>query len=150
MQMSCHRYSPPFRIQFDVIQLRFRSQTCSTFGNSFINKTCYSLAVTFKLLSFVKQHIIKVETPEIKKILRPTILTAVVMKSTIFRDTTPYSPLKVNRRFGGTYRLHFQGRVISLARNQRALVAICFQTDFLLGLFFGPGNRGDMLLRNVG
>jgi hypothetical protein len=27
------------------------------------------------------------------------------MKSTVFWDITPYSPLKVNRRFGGIYRL---------------------------------------------
>jgi hypothetical protein len=48
------------------------------------------------------------------------ILTTVLMlKSTIFWDTTPCSPLKVNRRFGGTYRLYFQGRKISRARNQR-------------------------------
>jgi hypothetical protein len=33
------------------------------------------------------------------------VLTAVVMKSTIFWDITPCCPLKVNRRFGGTYRL---------------------------------------------
>jgi hypothetical protein len=31
------------------------------------------------------------------------------MKSTIGRDTTPYSPLSFNRRFGGTHRLHLQG-----------------------------------------
>jgi hypothetical protein len=30
----------------------------------------------------------------------------------------PCSPLKVNRRFGGTYRLHLQGRTISQARIQ--------------------------------
>jgi hypothetical protein len=29
------------------------------------------------------------------------VLAAVVMKSTIFWDITPCSPLKVNRRFGG-------------------------------------------------
>jgi hypothetical protein len=34
------------------------------------------------------------------------VLTAMVMK-----DITPYSPLKVNRRFGGTYPLHLQGRI---------------------------------------
>jgi hypothetical protein len=34
----------------------------------------------------------------------------VVMKSTIFWDITPRSPLIVNRRFGGTYCLHLQGR----------------------------------------
>jgi hypothetical protein len=32
------------------------------------------------------------------------------LKSTLFRDITMHSSLKVNRRFGGTYRLHFQGR----------------------------------------
>jgi hypothetical protein len=38
------------------------------------------------------------------------VLTAVVIKSTIFWGITPCSPLKVNRRFGGTYRLHLQSR----------------------------------------
>jgi hypothetical protein len=38
------------------------------------------------------------------------VLTAVVMKSTIFWDMTLCSPLKINRRFGRTYRLHLQGR----------------------------------------
>jgi hypothetical protein len=33
-----------------------------------------------------------------------------LMKSTIFSDITSCSPLSVNRRFGGTYRLHFWGR----------------------------------------
>jgi hypothetical protein len=46
------------------------------------------------------------------------VLTAVVMKSTIFWDITPCISMKVNRRFGGTYRLHLQGRRISKARNQ--------------------------------
>jgi hypothetical protein len=45
------------------------------------------------------------------------VLTAVVMKSTIFWDITPCSLLKVNRRFGGTYRLHLQGRRTSRASN---------------------------------
>jgi hypothetical protein len=47
------------------------------------------------------------------------VATAVVMKSTIFWDIPPSSLLKVNRRFGGTYRLHLQGQRTSLARNQR-------------------------------
>jgi hypothetical protein len=38
-------------------------------------------------------------------LVRFEVITAVVMKSTIFWDITPYSPLKVNRRFGGTCRL---------------------------------------------
>jgi hypothetical protein len=38
------------------------------------------------------------------------VFTAVVMKSIIFWDMTPCSPFSFNRRFGGTYRLHPQGR----------------------------------------
>jgi hypothetical protein len=36
------------------------------------------------------------------------------MKSIIFWDMTPCSLLSYNRRFGGTYRLHLQGRAICL------------------------------------
>jgi hypothetical protein len=46
------------------------------------------------------------------------VLTAVVMKSTVFWDITPYSSLNVNQRFGGTYCLHLQGQRISWARSQ--------------------------------
>jgi hypothetical protein len=42
-----------------------------------------------------------------------------VMKNPIFWGTTPCSPLKVNRCFGGIYRLHPQGLSVSQARNQR-------------------------------
>jgi hypothetical protein len=37
-------------------------------------------------------------------------LTTVVMKSSVFWDITPCSPLQVNRSFGRTYRLNLQGR----------------------------------------
>jgi hypothetical protein len=53
-------------------------------------------------------------------------------KSSVFWDITPCSPLKVNQRFGGTSRLHLQGRSISQARNQ--LPASCW----LFGLLFDP------------
>jgi hypothetical protein len=39
-------------------------------------------------------------------------------KSPIVRDIMPCSPLKVNRRLGGTCRLHLQGWSICQARNQ--------------------------------
>jgi hypothetical protein len=58
----------------------------------------------------------------------PEVLTAVVMKSPIFWDITPFSPLKVNQRFGGTCYLS--------------------HTSFLLGLFLNPEDGGDMFLRN--
>jgi hypothetical protein len=48
--------------------------------------------------------------------LKPCFFTANFIKSSAFWDITPYSSLKVNRRFGGTYRLHLEGRRI---RNQR-------------------------------
>jgi hypothetical protein len=44
------------------------------------------------------------------------VLKMVVMKSSIFRDFTPSSPLKFNR-LGGTCRLHLRGRRINQARN---------------------------------
>jgi hypothetical protein len=47
------------------------------------------------------------------------VLTAVAVKSTLFWDVTPCSPLKVSRRFGVTHHFHLQGRRISRARNQR-------------------------------
>jgi hypothetical protein len=37
--------------------------------------------------------------------------------TSIFWDIMPCSPLEVNRRFGGTCHVHFQGRRISHARN---------------------------------
>jgi hypothetical protein len=40
-------------------------------------------------------------------------------KYSIFWDITPCSLLKVNRRFGGTCRLHLQGRRISQAEQMR-------------------------------
>jgi hypothetical protein len=57
------------------------------------------------------------------------VLRAVVMKSTIFWDITPCSPLKLKQRFGGTYRLYHQGRRISRARN---LFPDCFLARLLL------------------
>jgi hypothetical protein len=38
------------------------------------------------------------------------VFTAVVMKGINFWDMTPCSLLSFNRRFGGKYRLHLQGR----------------------------------------
>jgi hypothetical protein len=67
------------------------------------------------------------------------------MKSTAFWD----SPLKVSRRFGGTYPLHLQDRRISRARNQHESLPIVtwFPTGFLLCLFFDPEDGGDMFLQ---
>jgi hypothetical protein len=69
------------------------------------------------------------------------ILITVVMKSYVFRDITPCSLLKVNRRFGGICCFHLQGRSISQERNQ-CETSTC--------LFFDPEDGGNMSLRNVG
>jgi hypothetical protein len=46
------------------------------------------------------------DSVEKRKCVGFEVFTAVVMKSTIFRDMTPCSLLSCNRRFGGTYCLH--------------------------------------------
>jgi hypothetical protein len=66
-------------------------------------------------------------------------------KSTIFLDIAPCSPLKVILRFGGTYRLHLQGRIISQQET-----SVKSSACRLAGLFFDPEDGGDMFLRNVG
>jgi hypothetical protein len=58
-------------------------------------------------------------------VVRFKVLTAVVMKSKTFWDITPCSPLSVNRRFGGTYRLHLQ-----------QMLATSFHSGFFLKLYF--------------
>jgi hypothetical protein len=67
-----------------------------------------------------------------------------MLKSSIFWDLMPCSPLKVNRRFGGTCGLHLQGRRIGKA--SKALLATCF----ISGLFFNPEDGGDMFLQSAG
>jgi hypothetical protein len=62
------------------------------------------------------------------------VLTAIVMKSSIFWDITPCSQLKVDRRFG--------------ASNDFACYLL--YAGFLLGPLFNPEDIGDMFLRNVG
>jgi hypothetical protein len=46
------------------------------------------------------------------RIVRFEVFTAVTMKNAIFWDVVPCRSRELNRRLGGTYRLHFQGRKI--------------------------------------
>jgi hypothetical protein len=62
--------------------------------------------------------------------------TTLLKKSTIIWDIMLCGPMRVNRRFGGTYRLLLQGE---------SLFITCFHAGFLLSLFFDPEDGGDVL-----
>jgi hypothetical protein len=87
------------------------------------------------------------------------VFRAVVMKSIIIWDMTPCSPSSFNRRFGGTYHLHHQGRKNRFSKPASKLHSGGYEEYHLLGsscllvcwtYFFDPENGGDMFLRNVG
>jgi hypothetical protein len=65
-------------------------------------------------------------------------------------NITSCIPLKVSRRFGGTFRLHFQDRIIILAINWRESMWKAEQVGSSLDLFFNPEDGGDMFPLNVG
>jgi hypothetical protein len=69
----------------------------------------YCLFSGIPLQTFASAAYIKTDPLEFE------ILTAVVMKSSIFWDITTCGQLEVSRRFGGTYRFHLQGE--NLTRN---------------------------------
>jgi hypothetical protein len=80
------------------------------------------------------------------------VLTAVTMKSSIFWYITPCCSVKVNQRFGVTYRFHLQGRRIRQAIDQHELgrKQSMIHAGFLLGLHFDPEYEFNMFHRNVG
>jgi hypothetical protein len=57
------------------------------------------------------------------KYVRSEVFTSATMKNAVFRDVAPCRYL-VNRRFGGTYRLHLQHIRNPQAMNQREQVAV--------------------------
>jgi hypothetical protein len=76
------------------------------------------------------------------------VLTAVVMKSSSFSS---YTPVEVNRLFGGTVRFHLQGRRVSQARKQyEAVSACCLSRANLSGLLFNTEDGGDIFFGNIG
>jgi hypothetical protein len=68
------------------------------------------------------------------------------MKSSIFQDITPFSPLKINGRFGGKYRLKLQCWRESAKQGTTTLLRI----GFLLASYFDPEDGAHMYLRRVG
>jgi hypothetical protein len=67
------------------------------------------------------------------------VFTTVTMKNSVFWDVAPCRSC-VNRRFGGTYRPHLQGRLQQSAAN-------CSRWFFARGFFY-PEDGGYALLRN--
>jgi hypothetical protein len=75
--------------------------------------------------------------------VRSKIFTPVLWRD-LFWDITSYSTVKVNRRFGGPCRLHFQDRTISQARNQYE-AGSCFipeQRALRIGRYFSDRLKG--------
>jgi hypothetical protein len=61
----------------------------------------------------------------------PKDLKAVRMSSSIYWDIWPCSPLKVNLRFEGTYRLHLQGVKVRQARSHYSFMLNYYLIYFL-------------------
>jgi hypothetical protein len=78
-------------------------------------------------------------------LLEPTWQPSKAVKNSVFWDVAPCTSC-ANRRFGGTYRLHHQGRKIC---ERGTTVSRCLQTGSSLADFFYPED-GDTFLRNVG
>jgi hypothetical protein len=77
------------------------------------------------------------------------VLTAVVMKCTVFWNITSCSPLSVNRRFGGTYRLHLQGQKNKLSKKpacKQVASRIIRQLEIRVYIDQQPTFFGDNLL----
>jgi hypothetical protein len=73
------------------------------------------------------------------------------MESSVFWDIALYGPLKVNRRFGGTYRFHIQDRRITREIDKRESYAYHqLSRWFLAQLFFYHNDGEKKFLRNVG
>jgi hypothetical protein len=83
--------------------------------NSFLGPCYIRLEIQLCTCPSVRCSHLRAEVPFWKQ---SKVLTAVVIKSSIFRDIIPCSPLKINQRFGGTCRFNLQYRRISQARNQ--------------------------------
>jgi hypothetical protein len=76
------------------------------------------------------------------------VLTALTMKSSVFWDITLTSPVKVNRRFRGTYRLSLRDRRVSQQRNHYEVGSkqSRHHAGFLLALIFKPEVGRHMFL----
>jgi hypothetical protein len=82
--------------------------------------------------------------PKFHHHLRSEVLTAVVMKISVLRDSTSFSPLKANRRFGETCSIHLQDWRVRQARNQFSCPI------FMLVSCFNHKDWDEMFVRILG
>jgi hypothetical protein len=73
--------------------------------------------------------------------VRFEIQTAVITKSLVVWDMTPFSLVKISRHLEGTYRLRLQGSRVNQVINQR---------EAAIGLLLNHEDEGDMIFRNAG
>jgi hypothetical protein len=72
------------------------------------------------------------------------------MKSCFVRNITPYSSLKVNRRFTVTYRFQLHGQRVVQEKKLAWSTDCCpLYSRFLPGLLFSPEDGDVMFLRNI-
>jgi hypothetical protein len=98
---------------------KFHTSTLLITASTHVQPACY--LQMYVLFIYLRKEFSHIVTPRPFKTRHKSagleVLTADVLSHT-YRDTTPCSPLKDNRCFGGTCRLHLQGIRISQARNQ--------------------------------
>jgi hypothetical protein len=75
------------------------------------------------------------------------ILTAIATKTSILWDVTSCGTVKVNTRFGGTYRLHLQSQRVNQTKHQAGSM---HRSSFLAWFAFNPEDGSDIFLRYVG
>jgi hypothetical protein len=107
-----------------------------------------SASIRARIITHYKKR--KIALPQQRLHIRFEVFTAVVMKSIVFWDMTPCSPLSVNRRFGRTYRSHLQGRRNKFNKKPASKQVASYLLVSCWTYFFDPEDGGDMFLRNVG
>jgi hypothetical protein len=115
--------------------------------NGFLYIAHYTSHIRIKIVSVLIEYTRYSQTKDgslVRDLLHD--LSSWNLKSSVFWDITPCSPLKVNRRTGETCRLHLQGPRISQARNQRE--AGGKQSNQLANISDYIGNRREMEERN--
>jgi hypothetical protein len=107
---------PPnvLKIHLNIILPSMLSLRMGLFPSIFLTEIVYAFLITYKRTTYCV-HLIPFNTIMLimYRCAGSEVLTAVVMKSSVFSDITPRSPSKVKRRFGGTCPLLLKSRRIN-------------------------------------